>query len=202
MTKIKVTYFDMNGGRGEPIRLILHYMEQKFEDHRFSFNEFAEVRKKTPFGQVPVVDIDGEQITQCNALGRYFGKQAGLYPDDTYQALLCDEVMDAIEDVSHKLGGTLGLDGDALKNARDQLVAGPVTWTLKWLDERLAKQGGEYFADNRLTIADLKVLVFVQWLCSGMLDHIPTALVHDITPDLLAHQERVEGDPKIKSYYQ
>lgn len=202
MTKIKVTYFDMNGGRGEPIRLVLHYMDQEFEDNRFSFNEFAEVRKATPFGQVPVVEIDGEQMTQCNALGRYFGKQAGLYPEDAYQALLCDEVMDAIEDVSHKLGGTLGLAGEALKNAREQIVKGSIGWTLKWLDDRLAKQGGEYFADNRLTIADLKVLVFVQWLCSGMLDHIPTSLVQDTAPALLTHLERVTDDPKIKSYYQ
>lgn len=50
MTKIKVTYFDMNGGRGEPIRLVLHYMDQQFEDYRFAFNEFAEIRKAAPFG--------------------------------------------------------------------------------------------------------------------------------------------------------
>lgn len=29
MSKIKVTYFDMNGGRGEPIRLVLHCMGQR-----------------------------------------------------------------------------------------------------------------------------------------------------------------------------
>lgn len=202
MSNIKVTYFDMNGGRGEPIRLALHCMGQSFEDHRFSFAEFAEVRKGTPFGQVPVVEIDGEQITQCNALGRYFAKQAGLYPEDAYQALMCDEVMDAIEDLSYKLGGTLGLEGEALKNAREQLVAGPVTQLLNWLNARLAKQAGEYFADSRLTIADLKVFVFVQWLCSGMLDHIPTTLVQDLAPALLAHLERVTSDPKIQSYYQ
>lgn len=201
MTKIKVTYFDMNGGRGEPIRLVLHCMGQDFEDDRFSFNEFAEVRKGTPFGQVPVVELEGEQITQCNALGRYFAKQAGLYPEDAYQALLCDEVMDAIEDVTHKLGGTLFLEGEALKNARERIVAGPITQILKWLDARLTKQGGEYFADNRLTIADLKVFVFTQWLCSGMLDHIPASLVPDMAPALLAHLERVASDPKIKSYY-
>ena len=66
---------------------------------------------------------------------------------------------------------------------------------LKWLDDRLAKKGGEYFADNRLTIADLKVLVFVQRLCSDMLDHIPTSLVQDTAPALLTHLERVTDDP-------
>lgn len=201
MSKIKVTYFDMNGGRGEPIRLALHCLGQDFEDHRFSFGEFAEVRKATPFGQVPVVEIDGEQITQCNALGRYFAKQAGLYPEDAYQALMCDEVMDLIEDVTYKIGATLFLEGEALKSARENLVAGPISQSLKWLEARLAKQGGEYFADNRLTIADLKVLVYTQWFCSGMMDHIPATLVQETAPALLAHLERVTSDPKIKSYY-
>ncbi|MBN0989399.1 glutathione S-transferase family protein [Amphritea pacifica] len=200
MANIKVTYFDINGGRAEPIRLALHCLGQDFEDHRFQFSEFAEIRKGTPFGQVPVVELDGEQITQSNALCRYFGKQAGLYPEDDYQALLCDEVMDVVEDISHKLSATMTMTGEALKSAREQLVA-PLTTYLKWLAARLTKQGGEYFADNRLTIADLKVFVMVQWLGSGMLDHIPTTLVQDTAPELLAHLNRVTSNSKIKSYY-
>ncbi|SEQ62556.1 glutathione S-transferase [Amphritea atlantica] len=200
MANIKVTYFDINGGRAEPIRLALHCLGQDFEDHRFQFSEFAEIRKGTPFGQVPVVELDGEQITQSNALCRYFGKQAGLYPEDDYQALLCDEVMDVVEDISHKLSATMTMTGETLKSAREQLVA-PLTTYLKWLAARLTKQGGEYFADNRLTIADLKVFVMVQWLGSGMLDHIPTTLIQDTAPELLAHLNRVASDPKIKSYY-
>jgi glutathione S-transferase len=200
MANIKVTYFDINGGRAEPIRLALHCLGQDFEDHRFQFSEFAEIRKGTPFGQVPVVELDGEQITQSNALCRYFGKQAGLYPEDDYQALLCDEVMDVVEDISHKLSATMTMTGETLKSAREQLVA-PLTTYLKWLAARLTKQGGEYFADNRLTIADLKVFVMVQWLGSGMLDHIPTTLIQDTAPELLAHINRVASDPKIKSYY-
>jgi glutathione S-transferase len=202
MTKIKVTYFDVNGGRGEPVRLALHCAGQAFEDCRFPFGEFTEVRKGTPFGQVPTVELDGEQITQSNALCRYFGKQAGLYPEDAYQALMCDEVMDVIEDASHKLGDTFGLSGDALKTAREQLVAGPLTMYLKWLEARLAKQGGEYFADTRLTIADLKVFVFTQWLGAGQLDHVPTSLVQDMAPGVFAHIGRVTNHPKIKAYYE
>ncbi|WP_299194436.1 glutathione S-transferase family protein [uncultured Amphritea sp.] len=200
MKKIKVTYFDIDGGRAEPIRLALHCLGQDFEDYRFQFSEFAEVRKGTPFGQVPVVELNGEQITQSNALCRYFGKQAGLYPEDDYQALLCDEVMDVVEDISHKLSATMTMTGEALRNAREQLV-GPLTTYLKWLGARLIKQGGEYFAENRLTIADLKVFVVVQWLGSGMLDHLPATLVQDCAPELLAHLDRVTSDPKIKSYY-
>lgn len=201
MTKIKVSYFDVNGGRAEPIRLALYWAGIDFEDYRFPFSEFAEVRKNTPFGQVPTVTIDGEVITQSNALCRYFGKKAGLYPTDDYQALLCDEVMDAIEDVSHKIVATFGMSGDALKTAREALVAGPFTTYLKWLDARLAKQGGEYFADNRVTIADLKVFVFAKWLASGQLDHVPQLLVQEVAPRVAAHTEHLSHLEKIKRYY-
>ncbi|MBB3167509.1 glutathione S-transferase family protein [Simiduia aestuariiviva] len=202
MSTIKVTYFDVNGGRGEPIRLALHFAGIAFEDHRFPFSEFAEVRKQTPFGQVPTVTIDGEVITQSNALCRYFGKQAGLYPKDDYQALLCDEVMDAVEDVSHKIVATFGMSGDELKTAREQLVAGVFSTYLKWLDDRLAKQGGEYFADNRVTIADLKVFVFAKWLSSGQLDHVPQMLVQEVAPRVAAHIERISHLEKVAGYYQ
>ena len=36
---------------------------------------------------------------------------------------------------------------------------------------------GDWFADGRLTVADLKVFVFTRSLASGVLDHIPTDLV-------------------------
>jgi hypothetical protein len=36
-------------------------------------------------------------VTQSDAITRYVGKLAGLYPEDDLQALLCDEVMGALE---------------------------------------------------------------------------------------------------------
>lgn len=201
MATIKLTYFDIDGGRAEPIRLILRCAGLAFEDFRFGFNEFDEIRKTTPFGQVPTVELDGEVITQTNALCRYFGKLAGLYPEDVYQALLCDEVMDAIDDTTAKVVATLGLSGDALKTAREALAAGPLTLYLKWLQARLIKQGGDYFADNRLTIADIKVFVFARSLVAGQMDHVPTSLVKDVAPAVFAHIDRVASYPPIAAYY-
>lgn len=201
MSQLKLTYFDIDGGRGEAIRLILHWSNTPFEDFRFSFAEFADVRKGTPFGQVPTMEIDGEVITQTNALCRYFGKRAGLYPVDDYQALLCDEVMNAIEDATHKLVATFGLEGDALKSARESLSKGPLTIYLKWLETRLVKQGGEFFAGGQVSIADIKVCIWVRALTAGHLDHIPTSLVGEVAPSLLQHLKAMTEHPKFQSYY-
>lgn len=201
MSQLTLTYFDTHGGRGEPARLALHIGGIAFEDKRFAFADFAEVRKSTPFGQVPTLHVDGVQVTQSDAITRYAGKLAGLYPTDPYQALLCDEVLDAVEDANVKLGATFGLTGDALKEARSALVNGPLPLYLGWLQKQLQAHGGEYFADNRLTVADLKVFVFVRGLISGRLDHVPTDLVTQVAPLVSAQVQRLAQMPAIAQYY-
>lgn len=201
MSKIKVVYFDVDGGRGEPIRIALHAAKLAFDDERFSFSEFPAVKARTPFGQVPVVEMDGDMLTQSNALCRYFGRQAGLYPADAFQAFLCDEAMDVVEDITHKLTSTFGLEGEALKKAREAIAQGPMKTGLEWMNKRLAKTGTGYFADGKLTVADLKVYYLTRWIASGMLDHIPSSLVADVAPLVAAHIETVASDERVKSYY-
>lgn len=202
MSQLKLTYFDVHGGRAEPIRLAFAVGGIAFEDHRFAYPEFAEVRKNTPFGQVPVLEIDGVQVTQCDAMLRYAGKLAGLYPNDAYQALLCDEVMYVVEEAGVKMGPTYRMTGDAQKEARLALVNGSMPVYLAWLEKQLLAHGGEYFADGRLSVADLKVFVDVRTLNSGRLDHIPTDLVARVAPKLNEHQQRIAQLPAIAAYYE
>ncbi len=201
MPQLKLTYFDFHGGRAEPARLALAMAGIAFEDHRFNYPEFAEIRKTTPFGQVPVLHVDGVQVTQCDAINRYVGKLAGLYPTDPFQALLCDEVMYVVEEAGVKLGPTFRMTGEEQKAARLALVNGSMPVYLRWLQDQLVAHGGEYFADNRLTIADLKVFVDVRGLNSGRLDHVPADLVQQVAPLLNAHMQRVAQTPAVAQYY-
>ncbi len=201
MSSYKLTYFDFDGGRGEPVRIAIHAAGIEFEDERWSFPDFNEKRGHTPFNAVPMLDIDGTTVTQSSAMCRYFGKLAGLYPEDLMQALYCDEAMDATEDLTHCVVQTFGLEGDELKNAREKLVSGWLTTFLKGLSGLLERGGGEYFADNRLTVADLKVFLATQWLSSGSLDHVPTDIVEKTAPNLSAHYPRIKSDPVVNAYY-
>ena len=201
MTKYKLTYFDFDGGRGEPIRIALHAAGIAFEDKRLSFAQFSAMRQDTRFNAVPVLEIDGVAVTQSNALCRYVGKLAGLYPADALQALYCDEVMDAQEDLSQRIGPTFGLKGEELRLAREKLVQGWMSVFLRGLEQLLVRGGGKYFANDGLTIADLKTFVQTRWLRSGALDHMPTDLVEKLAPGLAEHQERVAQDPRVLAYY-
>jgi len=201
MAKLTLTYFDFPGGRGEPARLAMTIGGIDFEDFRFPFDQFATVREQTPLKQVPTLTIDGRQVTQNNAINRYVAKMSGLYPKDDYQALLCDEIMDAIEESTHKIVATFGLEGEAQKLAREALVKGPLTQYLQWAQARLTEQGGDYFVDNQLTIADLKVFVWIRSLNSGHLDHVPSSLVEEVAPRLNLHMQTIAKTPAIAAYY-
>ena len=115
MTSYKLTYFDMDGGRAEPVRIAFHAAGLAFDVERFSFPKFAETRQNLRFSSLPVLEIDGTVVTQSNAMARYVGKKAGLYPEDDLQALYCDEALGAIEDLFHCVVPTFGLEGEALR---------------------------------------------------------------------------------------
>lgn len=202
MAKLKLNYFDFDGGRGEPARLALHIGGIAFEDHRIAGKDWPAFRDKTPFLALPTLEVDGQVVSQSNSINRYVGKLTGLYPKDDLQAFLCDEVMDAAEDISTRIAQTIDLPEDAKKTAREELAAGHITRYLEQFQARLKSAGGEYFTDQRFTVADLKVFMLIRWLRSGVLDYIPKDLVDTVAPQLVKHFERVAGHPKVAEYYQ
>ena len=81
--------------------------------------------------------------------------------------------MEAVEDITNKIGATLFIPEEQKKAQRKELAEGPIPFYLIRLQQRLEAHGGSYFAANRLTVADLKVFVWVRHLKSGALDHNP-----------------------------
>jgi len=201
MHKLVLTYFDIDGSRGEAARLAMHIAGIAFEDRRIARNDWPAVRDTTPYLSLPVLEVDGKVLAQSNTINRYIGKVAGLYPKDDWQAAIVDEVMDAVEDISTRIGGTFALEGEAKKKAREALAAGAIPHFLHRFEARLEAGGGEWFVEKRLTVADLKCFLCVRWLKSGALDHIPANLVDEHAPLLAKHLERVTNHPKIAAYY-
>lgn len=194
MPKLSLTYFDFDGGRGEPARIALGLGNIVFEDIRLPVAEWPSLKHQYPFHQVPVLEVDGQALSQSNSINRYVAKLAGLYPADDWQAALCDEVMDAVDDVVQLVVNTFFLSDDEKKSKREALVADELPLYLQQMARRLNANGGEYFADRRLTIADLKVLIWIKGLLQGHLDYIPVGLVAKHAPDLLSHAERIENE--------
>ena len=198
--KLELTYFDFDGGRGEPARLAFFIGDIPFTDNRISFAEFQEQRLSFPFARVPVLKVDDVTVTESSGIYRYAGKLAGLYPEDALQAARCDEVLGAVEDAAALVMTTFSItDEDQKKAAREGLATDQLPLILSRLEKRLG--GEQWFVEDRLTIADLRVFVWLGALTSGMLDHIPTDLADKHAPEIAALGKRVASHEKVAAYY-
>lgn len=202
MSKLTLTYFDFDGGRGEPARLALSVGKIDFEDRRVPLDAWPALKTQMPYHALPVLEVDGRQLTQSNTINRYIGRLTNLYPADPWQAAYCDEVMDAVEDIGQQIVTTFPIkDAAEKKGARERLASGPIPLYLSRLDTQLQQRGGEYFADGRLTVADLRVFVWIRHLRSGALEHVPVEIVERAGPSLVAHAKRMAAHPSIEAYY-
>ena len=75
MPKLKLTYFDINGGRGEPARLALSIGGIRPRTIASTLRLAG-----TPFGALPVLEVDGRTLAQSNAINRYVGKLISTRP--------------------------------------------------------------------------------------------------------------------------
>merc|ERR1712130_599177 len=77
MPMVKLVYFDLEG-RGELIRLLLHAGNIDYEDFRFGFADWPKHKPTTPFGSVPVLFWDGEEMAQTMAIARFVARKVGM----------------------------------------------------------------------------------------------------------------------------
>lgn len=202
MHKLRLDYFDFDGGRGEAARIALSIGGIEFDDHRIPPAEWKSARNETPLRAVPVLHVDGIPITQSNAINRFVGRLAGLYPDDPVLALRCDEAMDAVEDVVVKVVPTIFMKDEAEKQAaREALIDGEVKDYLEYFQTLLERSDGGYIVDDQFTVADLKVFLWTRNLSSGTLDYVPSDIVDRIAPKVAEHRDRIAGEPGVKAYY-
>lgn len=90
---------------------------------------------------------------------------------------------------------------EPLKSAKKALSAGDLTKYLQFMETKLLQQGGSYFADQKLTIADLKIMTLLTWLNAGALDHIPTDMLATVAPKLNEYFQKIIKEPSIVTYY-
>lgn len=195
---IKVFYFDF-AGRAEPIRLVLKAGKVDFEDVRVKRDEWPELKKKMPFGQMPAIEADGTLIAQSGALLTYAAKVAGLYPEDPLEAALADQAVWFLEDLMGLFKPTWGIqDLDERIKARQAIVAGPLKEKLEMLGKLI--DGQLYVAGDKLSHADIAVFCTLTTLKSGMLDGVPTTLLDDYTP-LKDYRNHIALIDFIQEYY-
>ena len=99
MPSLKIVYFDLTG-RAEPVRLALAIGEIPFEDERIQFSDWPGMKASTPYGSLPLLQVDDQVFAESSAMLRYAGKEAGLYPTDHVEALKVDQYVDYVGSIA------------------------------------------------------------------------------------------------------
>ena len=198
---LKLVYFALPS-KPEATRLAAHIGGLAFEDEHIDFPTWgASLKAKVAPQQLPLLHVDGEVVGQSNAILRYVGRLANLYPKDARAALSVDEIIDYADELFTVLRKSFAIkDEDEKKAFRATAIAegGDFHKWLVFLDSRLA--GKKYAVGDSLTVADLVIFTYAQFLVSGFLDGVPSdALVS--FKNLAAHKAVVANHPKVKEYY-
>jgi len=191
----KLTYF--NGrGRAEPARLIFAYAGANYEDHRVEHADWPALKSKFPFGQMPVLDIDGKtQLAQSKAIARYLGREFNLVPSDHILAAKADMFVDGHDDVlKHFVPWFLEKDPAKKKEIWQKLETEHIAPFLKLYEKFLTETGTGYFVTNSVTWADLYLFEVLHSL-KNVSPHL-----FEGHPKLVEFINKVANEPKIKAW--
>ncbi|CAH1101303.1 unnamed protein product [Psylliodes chrysocephalus] len=153
MPSYKLIYFDLPG-LAEPIRLLFSYGKVPFIDQRITKEEWVTLKPTTPFGHLPILEIDGVPYSHSRAIFRYVGSIVGLIGKDPMENLAIDSVLGAMLDIREAIVKLRFCEDEAKKPELKKALEERYQRTYKKLEVDAGKNGG-YLALNRPTWTDV-----------------------------------------------
>ncbi len=181
-------------GRAETTRWMMAINQIAFENVPVETPEaLAALRAtgKLPFDQMPLLEIDGLNLSQSSAMIRYLARRGGYYGETDADALWCDMIAGAVADFAETAMQA------AFQPTKEIAIAALQSRFEKFgprFEARLAENGSGFCTGARVTFADVVLAealsAYLDW-CSDILGG---------TPLLAALHERVLSDPGIARY--
>ncbi|XP_046680424.1 glutathione S-transferase-like [Homalodisca vitripennis] len=194
--KTKLTYF--NGtGLGESIRFLLVYLDREYEDSRFEEEEWAKIKPTTPWGKVPLLEVEGEKpVAWSLAITRYLGREAGLAGANTWEDLRIDEIVYVINDLRSSMASYFHEENEAMKEyLKGPLFSTTIPFYLSRLESQVKENNG-FLANGKLSWADVYFAALSDYL--NWMNGSKEILVG--YPNLQALKAKIFALPKIKEY--
>ncbi|KAG8314752.1 hypothetical protein J6590_085458 [Homalodisca vitripennis] len=149
----------------------------------------------TPWGQTPVLEANGQTVTQSIAITRYLGRQAGLCGADAWEDMRIDEIVYVINDLRAELAKYhYEKDEKRKEEVKGTVLSTTAPFYLSRLDAHVKANNG-YLANGKLSWADLYF--------AAISDYLSFMYGSDITagyPNLTELREKVLALPKIKEW--
>ena len=196
-----------------------------YVDERLVFEDWKELKPKTPYGQVPILtlnDNEDDKRAQSGAILRFVANTYApdtLYPKESI--LEIEEVMALLDDMKHsfqpcffmgrvpeKYGHPEGFgkteEGKELvKTLRIRWMEQEFPKFMGYLERWLDKNDNKWLATKgeQPTLADCVVVPYLRMFTKGFVDHIPTDVLEKNHPKLAEYVKRFCALPQIQGRY-
>ncbi|XP_077999269.1 hematopoietic prostaglandin D synthase-like [Glandiceps talaboti] len=201
MPKYRLTYFNIRA-RGEVSRLLFAAAGVDYEDVRIATENWPSEKTsgKFPFGQMPILEVDGITIAQSYAIARFLANEFGFAGESNLDKAKVDMIADAIEDLGNAMG-KMYFEKDEAKKAElyKDLVTKKIPSNLAALEKILTENrgGSGYLVGNKLTWADLAFLAHTDYYFGEPLKQAGLMNPHS---KLIALRERLLVEPKLRRW--
>ena len=155
--KIKLTYFNARG-RAEVSRLMLAHKGVEYEDCRITRDQWPELKPKTPFGGIPLLQYNGLELAQSMTIARFLARELNLSGKTRCEEAQVDMVVDCMVDlVGARYKAVFEKDETKKAELMDKMLKETVTPAMANLEAILAKNGGKYMVGNDVSLPSLFV---------------------------------------------
>ncbi|CAG5127941.1 unnamed protein product [Candidula unifasciata] len=191
---LKLFYYDAKG-RAELIRLVLAAGGREYENVILTQDDWQTEKYKTPFGQLPVMEIGGKKYAQSIALANYCAAECGLYGKTNLDRLNIDQVVCLGSDLVSLATQAFHEKDETRKAEKMKNFAEVEAPRFFNMYEKLLKESSTgYFCGDSLTLADL--FIYDQVFTESKWKTFKT----EGFPLLNALRKLVESNEKIKAY--
>ena len=197
MPTYKLYYFP-GKGRAELIRWIFSQAGVAYEDKRVAGEEWATFKPKTPYGSMPVLDIDGKLLAGSGPIARYVAEEFGLGGSNAIENCELASLYDVLEDLFMKMVQFhFEKDETRKESLKKDLDETHFPKYLGILNKRITDNGssGGWIYGQKVTYVDLRIAL----LCD-MVVTFKGANALDAYPAVLKLKTTVETLPNIAKW--
>jgi glutathione S-transferase len=196
MPNYKLIYF--NGrGRAETIRLCFAAAGIKYEDKRVEKADWPALKPTTPWGSMPLLEVDGKVVGQSLAIARLVAREGGLMGKNAVETGQIDAVTDVVTDLREKAFAMhFTPDGPAKDAAVKDFAEKTLPSILPNLEKVAAgnPEKSGFFVGGKLSLADLHFYAVLEAIKPSM----PNILAQHANLSKL--YDKVGASPKVAEY--
>ena len=170
MSTYKLIYFNAKG-RAENARLIFAQAGVKYEDVRLEKEEWAKLKPDTPTGMLPLLEVDGKQISGSGPISRFLAKRFDLAGKDDIEAAQLDGISDVVTDFMVSFSRLFGVNDEAKKAELVKEITEkdlPKYWGI--IEKRLGSSTSGWIYGDNVSYVDLGIYNVLDYILQHFTD--------------------------------